>query len=437
MILTTALKLLRKKMVQNLFFIISQFITTSMVLIIVNMLNNSFYDFIIASNGSQIIFDESMISSSMPQGDYFPLIFATLLYSVFLNYYISNVFFRKNLLPALNLMLIGFTTYSAANIILSMYAILVLPTMAAGFLVTVKVFIPMIDSYLYGQFDIVNAPVGRIYHSTFPCFFAIIGLIVVILMMMYHSKIMRNTVSELMHDQTRPSNRYFSFLSRKISTAYNAVIYLSGIVMFAILRNTAGSFICLLLGIYGSFGLLSKTMPNLVGSIKSSRPSEETYVVLSNYAKDIKDSFFSVGMLLVSVISTVSILARSTHHRINYIISSFSLLAIITMICLSIISQFFMNLPERQKENWSLYIEGINRKQIRKLIGEEIILYFLTIIMVPGIYVFLTLIDASLSNTLSASQALALGMIFLVPLLISAVLVFIYYTLNILQKKGK
>ncbi|MBR0137244.1 MAG: ATP-binding cassette domain-containing protein [Erysipelotrichaceae bacterium] len=76
-----------------------------------------------------------MINSSMPQGDYFPLIFATLLYSVFLNYYISNVFFKKNLLPSLNLMLIGFTTYNAANVILMMYAILVLPTMAAAFIV--------------------------------------------------------------------------------------------------------------------------------------------------------------------------------------------------------------------------------------------------------------------------------------------------------------
>ena len=62
--------------------------------------------------------------SSMPQGDYFPLIFATLLYSVFLNYYISNVFFKKNLLPSLNLMLIGYPTYSAANVIPALMCIL-------------------------------------------------------------------------------------------------------------------------------------------------------------------------------------------------------------------------------------------------------------------------------------------------------------------------
>ncbi|MBQ1827099.1 MAG: hypothetical protein II126_03915, partial [Erysipelotrichaceae bacterium] len=327
MILTTAVKLLRKKTMQNLFFIISQFITTSMVLIIVNMLNNSFYDYIIVSNGEQIIFDESMINSSMPQGDYFPLIFATLLYSVFLNYHISNVFFRKNLLPSLNLMLIGYPTYSAANAILTMYAILVLPTMAAAFILTARIFIPLIDKYLYGMFDIINAPVGRIYHSTYPCFFAIIFLIVVILMMMYHSKIMHNTVSELMNEKTRPANSYFSFMNRRFSTAYNAAIYLAGIVLFVLLRNTIGSFICLLLGTYGSIGILSRSIPNLVQTIKTSHPSEETYIVLSNYAKDIKDSFFSVGMLLVSVISTVSILARSTHHRINYIISAFSLLA--------------------------------------------------------------------------------------------------------------
>ncbi|MBR0137245.1 MAG: hypothetical protein IJM15_02435 [Erysipelotrichaceae bacterium] len=49
MIFKTAIKLLRKKTIQNLFFIIAQFITTSMVLIIVNMLNNSFYDYIISS----------------------------------------------------------------------------------------------------------------------------------------------------------------------------------------------------------------------------------------------------------------------------------------------------------------------------------------------------------------------------------------------------
>ena len=65
MVFKTAVRLLRKKKMQNLFFIISQFITTSMVLIIVNMLNNSFYDYIISSDGSPIIFQDLNLLESL------------------------------------------------------------------------------------------------------------------------------------------------------------------------------------------------------------------------------------------------------------------------------------------------------------------------------------------------------------------------------------
>ncbi|MBQ4253207.1 MAG: hypothetical protein II712_00125, partial [Erysipelotrichaceae bacterium] len=74
---------------------------------------------------------------------------------------------------------------------------------------------------------------------------------------------------------------------------------------------------------------------------------------------------------------------------------------------------------------------------IRRLVCEEIAVYFLTILIIPGIYVYITLLDASLSAVLLKQQALLLGLIFLIPVLLSSVMVMIYYTRNILQHKGE
>lgn len=436
MIFSTALKLLRRKTVQNLFFIIAKFITTSMVVIVVNMLNNSFYDYMITSNGSQIIFTEDMITNNPPMGDYFPLIFMTLIYSVFSSYFISHVFFRKNLQPAISLMLTGYPSYSSSNIILAQYGIMVLPAIAVSFVLSVKVFIPVIDRFIYSQFDIVNAPVGRIYYGTYILSMAILFLIIAFLLLYYGSKFYRNTISDLQHDDIRPASVYKGRIVEILSTSYNLFIYLGGILLYLLFRNTLGSLICLIAGIFGSLGMLSQSIPNLVKKMKKDSPGEWTYIVLSNYARDLRESFVTVSLLLVSVISTVTLLARSTHHQINYYISCFSLAAIIAMICINIISQFFMNQPARIKENRSLFIEGIPRDQIRILTGWEMILYFATIFVIPGIYVLITLIDSSLSHVLSYRQAMILGAIFALPVIITFVFTMIYCTLNAVSFEG-
>lgn len=432
--LQTALKLLRKNKGQNIFYFISSFVTSTMVFMLCNMLNNTYYETL---NMERITFFDPGPYATGNFSTFSFLMFIALGYSLILNYYTSQVFTNNYRKSITTLLLIGFSSMKASTVLLLEYVILTVPAMLSSFILSTKVFVPLLDTYIYNAMGCVNPPIGVIYYGTYPIYGALIFSIIMLFMMVQKGQIESQTVVELLHKQPRTKLNFKNKILQKIVAKNYPLLYVIG-VAFCLLKWESVKIIpALILGVYSCFGIVNFTIPNDSQEIKERRPSVDNYLVLSGYVIDLKESFLSCTMLMVSVVVSVILICQKNVSEISCLMSVITLASIIVMVCVSLFSQLYMSIDERQENAYRQFCLGIHKKKILALNIKELILFFMTLILIPGIYCLAIIIPSIKYGSLKLEYGVIYMLLIAIPLLITMIATIIIYTRKIRSRLWK
>ena len=430
----TALKLLRKNTGQNVFYFISSFVTSTMVFMLCNMLNNTYYETL---DMERITFFDPGPYATGNFSTFSFLMFIALGYSLVLNYYTSQVFTNNYRKSITTLLLIGFSSMKASTVLFLEYVILTVPAMLLSFILSTKIFVPLLDMYIYGAMGCVNPPIGVIYYGTYPIYGALIFSIIALFMMIQKGTIESQTVVELLHKQVRTKLNYKNKILQKIVAKNYPLLYLIGIGFCLLKWESVKIIPALMLGMYSCFGIVNYTIPNDCQEIKDKNPTVDNYLVLSGYVIDLKESFLSCTMLMVSVIVSVILICQENVSEISCIMSVITLAAIILMVCVSLFSQLYMSIDERQENAYRQYCLGIHKKKILQLNIKELVLFFMTLILIPGIYCLAIIIPSIRYGALKYEYGLIYMLLIIIPLLITMIVTIVVYTRKIRSKLWK
>lgn len=430
----TALKLLRKNTGQNVFYFVSAFVTSTMVFMLCNMLNNTYYPTL---EMERITFFDPGPYATGNFSTFSFLMFIALAYSIVLNYYTSQVFTNNYRKSITTLLLIGFSSMKASTVLLLEYGILTVPAMLLSFVLSTNILVPLLDSYIYGIMGCVNPPIGVIYYGTYPIYGALILSIVAMFIMVQKGQIESLTITDLLHKRVRTNLDFKSKLMERIVAKNYPLLYLIGIGFCLLKWESVKIIPALLLGIYSCFGLLYFTIPSDCKAIKAKNPSVNNYMILSGYVTDLRESLLSCTMLLISVVVSVILICQENVSQISCIMSVITLAAIIVMVCVSLFSQLYMGIDERQDNAYRQFVLGISRKKILALNIKELLLYFSTLILIPGIYCLAIIIPSVKYGSLGLSYGIVYMLLIIVPLTITMIATMIVYNNRIRRKLWK
>lgn len=433
-LIQTALKLLRKNKGQNVYYFVSSFVTSTMVFMLCNMLNNTYYPTL---DMERITFFDPGPYATGNFSTFSFLMFVALGYSLVLNYYTSQVFTNNYRKSITTLLLIGFSSIKASTVLLIEYAILTLPAILLSFVLSSNLLVPLLDTYIYEIMGCVNPPIGVIYYGTYPIYIALILSIIALFVMVQKGQIESLTITDLLHKRVRTNLNFKNKLIQKIVAKNYPLLYLVGIGFCLLKWQTVKVIPALLLGIYSCFGIMFFTIPNDVQAIKQKNPTVENYLILSNFVTDIKESFLSCTMLMISVVVSVILICQENVSKISCIMSVITLAAIIVMVCVSLFSQLYMGLDEREEGAYRQYCLGINKKQIISLNTKELILYFMTLILIPGIYCLAIIIPSIKYGSLQLSYGIVYMLLIIIPLSVTMIATIIVYNRKIRRRLWK
>jgi len=439
----TAFKLLKRNTSQNIFYFISAFVTSAIIFVTCNMLNNTFYPTLTHESMLEAL-TTTIAGLRVPEGaerghfsTFSMLLFIALIYSLVLNYYTSQVFTNNYRRSITTLLLIGFSTSKAAGVLLIQYLILTIPAILLSFLAGNFFFIPLMDKIVYGMFNVVDPPIGVIYYGTYIIYASMVFAIVALFVMVQTSQIDALTVTDLLHKRVRTNLNFKNKIIETIVAKNYPLVYFIGIALFVFNWRDISIIPCLLIGSYSCFGILNYTIPKDCRSIKIKHPTVENYLVLSGYVTDLKQSFLSCSMLMVSVIVSVVLICQNNVSEMSCVLSVIALGAIIVMVCVSIFSQLFMGINERVEIAYRQFVLGIDRNRIININIKELVLFFMTLILVPGIYCVGIIVPSIIRGKLIAKYGILYLILLVVPLVVTMISTIIVFNNRIRSKLWK
>ena len=436
-LLNTALKLLKKNKGQNLFFFLSSFATSTMVFVLCNMLNNTTFSQLTLEDMTFI--DQSRYYMRNPVLDlstFSFIMFIALVYSLVLNYYTSQVFTNNYRKSITTLLLIGFSSPQASTVLLLQYSILMFPAMILGFISSRFIILPAIDSFIYNSFGITGVEPGIIYYGTYAIYFSLVASIITMFVLVQKGQIESRTITDLLHKRVRTNLNFKNKIIERIVARNYPLFYLLGMGMF-VFNTNAKILPCLLIGCYACFGLMFFTIPADCKIIKSKKPTVETYLVLSEYVTNLRESFLSCLMLMISVLVSVVLVCQENVSEISCIMSVFALASVIIMVCVSLFSQLFMGVEEREENAYREMCMGIDKNRIMAISTKELVLFYMTLILVPCVFCTAIIIPSVLYGTLMLKYGIIFMLLVIIPLLITMVLTIIVFNNRIRRRIWK
>jgi len=440
MILNFALarKMLRRNIGANIFFFLSIFVTSALVLIICNTLNNTILEKVTLESTTNLAVEiwkglnvpDGAVNSSL--STFSLLLFVAMLYSLVLNYYTNQVFAEEYRKPITTLMLVGYSSYDAAIVLFDMYLIIGVPAIILSVLSSKFILIPRLDKYVYALYNVVDAPIGEIYDGTYVIYASMIMCSIGLFITARACDLRFFSVNELLHKRVRANKKYKSLFFKTISTLLFVCLYVTSILEYSYRFLDLGIYTSLVLGCGSIYGLLNCSIPNICSAIKAISPSQTRYLVLSELVADLKKTFLSIILLMVSVIVSIVLICEIKTSPMVCIISEITLGAIVVMLSISIFSQLYLRINERLSCAYQQYLIGINKKAVLVNNTLELFIFFLVIILLSSVFCLGTIIPAIKTGFLIAKY----GSLYL-ALLITPLLICMIASMFVFNKKVK
>ena len=216
------------------------------------------------------------------------------------------------------------------------------------------------------------------------------------------------------------------------------VIYISSILLVFFQKHYLTAYLFpSILGIIGIYGLLQRTIPKVIQIWKNDKGLENRYlyISLSNYVISLQGTILFSMLMLILVCGLIPVLISQKQITNEYITGLISYITIVLLIVVGLIYKFIDNIMIRKDEFICLNKLGYTKQEIKKIIYQEVVIYYGTMIFLP---LFLTLsigIQYVINNDITIFKLLILIFIYILPIMLSILITYNLYLKLIIKKE--
>ena len=248
----------------------------------------------------------------------------------------------------------------------------------------------------------------------------------------------RNTLQVLLG--RAEANKKVKIKKHNKSSLIYIVIYLWSISLVFFQKHQLTAYIFpAAVGVISIYGLFKRTIPKIIQMWKNKGglEKERLYISLSNYVVSLQGTIIFSMLMLVLVCGLIPVLISQDKITNEYITGLISYIVMAILIVVGIVYKFIDNMMIRKNEFVCLNRIGYTKKEIKKIIRQEVIIYYCTIIFLPLPLVLSIGTRYIMNNDLTVLKLMILIAIYIIPIILSIFVTYNLYLKFMIKKENQ
>lgn len=422
-----SMRMLVKDYKKSLFYGITLIFAVAVCFVFFNIINNTdLADQTIAKSGGTWN-DVQMPFSSV-------LSFLIICFCCFMIFFANN-FFLSRKTTELAIMAMSGSGYinSTMYVLYQTFTLLLLAT-PLGILIGRGV-VPFSNAYMYQMLGVHKDP-SIIPSEAYIYSFVLVAIVLSMICVLTAGFLHKNDIQTLLSQEKEMKVKRNT--KKSVSITFIA-IYILGIVMMFMNPHEATAYIVpTLVGLGGAVGMIRYVLPDVVRNLKRGVFLTKRYVLISisNLNYSIQRSLLLFSLMTVAVTGMLAILAANIHSPREFTTGVIGYVVVIVLLVVSIIYKLSMEAMTRRKLFLNLWKIGYTRKELRKIVGQEVISYYLILIFIPLVYIAFISGRFIYYGDMIYSFAFLYALSYIIPIIISGFITYFQY-LNAVVKPIK
>ena len=340
--------------------------------------------------------------------------------------FFANNFFLTRKTTELAIMGMSGSGYIASTMyVLYQTFVLLLIATPVGILLG-RIVVPFSNAYMYDALGI-DKDVQIIPFEAYLYSFLIVAIVLVMICVLTAGYLHRNDIQVLL-SQEKEMN--FNKGSQRVPSLIYVFIYIFGIVMMFMNPHQSDAYIApTLVGIIGVVGIIRYVLPDYVSKLKREVFLTKRYMLIavSNLSYSIQRSLLLFSLMTVAVTGMMAILVSCQDQPREFVTAVIGYLVIIILLVVSIVYKLSMEAATRKTLFFNLWKIGYTKKELRKIIQQEIIMYYSVLVMLPMIYIIFIAGRFIYYGDMSLSFCLIFSLAYIIPVLLSGMVTYVQY----------
>lgn len=425
-----SMKMLLKNYQKSIFYGITLIFAVAVSFVFFNIINNEeLADQMIATGGA------TWQEVNMPFTSI--LSFMIVCFCCFMIFFANNFFLTRKTTELAIMGMSGSGYISSTMYVLYQTFVLLLIATPLGIMIG-RIIVPFSNAYMYGVLgidkDIYIIPMEAYLYS-----FLIVAIVLVMICVLTAGYLHRNDIQVLL-SQEKAMN--FNKGSQRIPSFLYVVIYILGIVMMFLNPHQSDAYIApTLVGLVGVVGIIRYVLPDYVRKLKREVFLTKRYILIavSNLSYSIQRSLLLFSLMTVAVTGMMAIMVSCKDQPREFVTAVIGYIVIIVLLVVSIVYKLSMEATTRKTLFYNLWKIGYTRKELRKIVKQEIVLYYMILIILPMIYIVFIAGRFMYYGDMSWDFCCVFSLAYIVPVVLSGMITYVQYVNAVVKpiKGGK
>lgn len=301
-----------------------------------------------------------------------------------------------------------------------------------------RIVVPYANQYMYTALGI-DKDIHIIAKEAYLYSFLIVAIVLAMICVLTAGYLHRNDILVLL-SQEKEMN--FNKGSRKTSSLLYIGIYIMGIVMMFMNPHQADAYIApTLVGIIGAIGIIRYVLPDVIRKMKKDVFLTKRHILISisNLSYSIQRSLLLFGLMTVSVTGMMAILVACKDSPREFTTAVIGYIVVIVLLAVSIVYKLSMEAMTRKILFSNLWKIGYTRKELRKMIKQEIAMYYTILICIPLVYIIFIAGRFIYYEEMTFYFVLVFSLAYIIPIALSGLITYYQYEQAVVKsiKGGK
>lgn len=426
-----ALSMLKKEYKKSLFYGLTLIFAIAVSFVFFNIINNPLLADTTISQGGRTWSQVQVPFSTT-------LSFMIICFCCFMIFFANNFYLSRKTNEIAILAMSGLGMVQSTLYLL--YQTLALMIMAIPFGIGIgQIVIPFANEYMY-QYLNITASIYDIPQEAYIYSILLVAIMLGMLSVLVAGYIYRNDIQTLLSQEKEMD--FHDKRRHKFPSVLFGVVYLLGIAMMFMQEHSGIAYITpTLVGIVGAVGMIKFYLPDLVRKLKKGPllTKRHALIYVSNLSYSIKRSILLFGILTASVTGMLAVLASNQDQPREFATAVIGYVVIIVLLVTSIVYKLSMEAQTRQTLFVNLWKIGYTKKELKKIVKNEVILYYVILLLIPMIYVVFIAGRFIYYQEMSISFALVIILSYMIPIILSALVTYYQYIASVVRpiKEGK
>lgn len=413
-----SMRMLVKDYKKSLFYGITLIFAVAVCFVFFNIINNpDLADQAIAKSGGTWN-DVQMPFSSV-------LSFLIICFCCFMIFFANN-FFLSRKTTELAIMAMSGSGYinSTMYVLYQTFTLLILAT-PLGILIG-RFVVPFSNAYMYQMLGVSKDP-SIIPSEAYLYSFILVAIVLSMICVLTAGFLHKNDIQTLLSQENEMKVKRNT--KKSVSLAFFG-IYIFGIVMMFMNPHEPTAYIApTLVGLSGAVGVIRYVLPDVVRNLKRGIFLTKRYVLISisNLNYSIQRSLLLFSLMTVAVTGMLAILASNIHSPREFTTGVIGYVVVIVLLVVSIIYKLSMEAMTRKTLFLNLWKIGYTKKELNKIIRQEVISYYFVLILIPLVYIVFISGRFIYYGDMSLQFAFIYVLSYVIPIIISGFITYVQY----------